>query len=210
MQMDRRQVLQGAAAAILAAPAASFATIGDFPKQAFFGSAPISAPFGDTYGQAGSPIWEKLQDTERGIYERILTDTKGHLKDVETFISQPSWDAATAELRLGMQETRKAMVRLTDVSDNSVRFIIRNHLSLFFLFIRKSVENFICSIRKFYFAHVTLVADCEQDSKELYAKFKRQVEALDQAISKKNADSAFRLRAAAEITYGQWLSSVGL
>ena len=121
MQMDRRQVLSGAAAAaLLGAPAASFATIGDFPKQAFFGSAPISAPFGDTYGQAGAPIWEKLQDTERGIYERILTNTKTHLKNVEDFISKPSWDEATSELRLEMYETRKAMVRLSDVSDNAV------------------------------------------------------------------------------------------
>jgi hypothetical protein len=122
MQMDRRQMLQSAAAAIIAAPAASFASAGDFPKQAFFGAAPISAPFGDTYGQAGAPVWEKLQDTERAIYERILTDTKGHLKDVETFISKPSWDEATTELRLEMYETRKAMVRLSDVSENPVRF----------------------------------------------------------------------------------------
>lgn len=49
-----------------------------------------------------------------------------------------------------------------------------------------------------------------QESKDLYQKFKRQIEALDQALSKKNADLAFRLRAAAEITYGQWLASVGL
>ena len=120
MQMDRRQVLSGAAAAVIAAPAASFAAIGDFPKQAYFGSAPISAPFGDTYGQAGEPIWQKLQETERGIYERILTNTKKHLKNVEDFISKPSWDEATTELRLEMYETRKAMVRLTDVSESQV------------------------------------------------------------------------------------------
>jgi hypothetical protein len=120
MQMDRRQVLQGAAAAILGAPVASFAASGDFPKQAFFGSAPISAPFGETYGQAGAPIWEKLQDTERGIYERILTNTKTHLDNVEGFISKPSWDEATSELRLEMGETRKAMVRLSDVADTPV------------------------------------------------------------------------------------------
>ncbi len=120
MQMDRRQILQGAAAAVLGAPVASYATIGDFPKQAFFGSAPISAPFGDTYGQAGAPIWEKLQDTERGIYERILTNTKTHLDNVEGFISKPSWDEATSELRLEMGETRKAMVRLSDVAESPV------------------------------------------------------------------------------------------
>ena len=120
MQMDRRQVLQSAAAAILAVPAASFAAAGDFPKQSYFGTAPISAPFGETYGVAGPPVWEKLQETERGIYERILKETKGHLKNVEDLVSKPYWDAATSELRLAMYETRKAMVRLSDASENPV------------------------------------------------------------------------------------------
>jgi hypothetical protein len=207
MQMDRRQILQGAAAAVLGAPVASYAAIGDFPKQAFFGSAPISAPFGDTYGQAGGPVWEKLQDTERGIYERILTNTKTHLDNVEGFISKPSWDEATSELRLEMGETRKAMVRLSDVAESSV--CIRCSVSP-----ESSDLPFCSQTWKFYFTNMFEMCVwygwISQEAKELYAKFKRQVEALDLALGKKDADVAFRLRAAADITYGQWLASVGL
>ena len=118
--MDRREALKVAAAGFLAAPAAAFAASGDFPKQAFFGSAPISAPFGDTYGQAGPAVWEKLNPTERAIYERILGQTKNDLDKTEKFITEPSWDEARTQIRLVMGETRKAMVRLSDVSSNEV------------------------------------------------------------------------------------------
>lgn len=83
MQMDRRAVVS---AGILAVPSAAFATIGDAPKQAYFGAKPMSAPFGEVYGQTGAPLWEKLGETEKGIYERILSTSRESLRKVTLFL----------------------------------------------------------------------------------------------------------------------------
>nr|CAH04626.1 putative PsbQ protein homologue precursor [Guillardia theta] len=167
MQMDRRAMVKGVAAAVVAAPAAAFASIGDSPKQSYFGAGAMSAPFGDVYGLTGPGIWSKMNDTERGIYERILGDSKKRLQSVEDYINNNEWDRSRTALRLGMYETRKAMIRINEASGS-------------------------------------------QEAKDLFAKFKRQLEATDFALAKKDGALAFKLRAATEVTFSQWLASVGL
>mmetsp|Transcript_1891 Transcript_1891/g.4342 ORF Transcript_1891/g.4342 Transcript_1891/m.4342 type:complete len:205 (-) Transcript_1891:116-730(-) len=164
MQMDRRAVVS---AGILAVPSAAFATIGDAPKQAYFGAKPMSAPFGEVYGQTGAPLWEKLGETEKGIYERILSTSRESLRKVETEITSSSWVAARAALRMDAYEVRKAMVRINEASGSP-------------------------------------------EAKKLYEKFKRQIEALDLALVKKDGAASFKARAAAEITFGEWASAAGL
>lgn len=78
MQMDRR----AAAGLIVAAPAAAFASAGDSPKQAYFGTAPMSSPFGEVYKNQGTRLWTELGETERGIFTRIAIKTKQQLDEV--------------------------------------------------------------------------------------------------------------------------------
>ncbi len=49
-----------------------------------------------------------------------------------------------------------------------------------------------------------------QEAASLYEKFKRQIEALDLALVKKDGAGAFKARAAAEVTFGQWSAAAGL
>lgn len=81
MQMDRR----AAAGVIIAAPAAAFASSGDSPKQAYFGTAPISAPFGEVYTNQATRLWKELGETEREIYTKIARNTKKELADVSSY-----------------------------------------------------------------------------------------------------------------------------
>ena len=184
MQMDRRAMVKGVAAAVVAAPAAAFASIGDSPKQSYFGAGAMSAPFGDVYGLTGTGIWSKMNDTERGIYERILGDSKKRLQSVEDYINNNEWDRSRTALRLGMFETRKAMIRINEASGSQVRHPV-------------SISCLACSRSL-------------QEAKDLFAKFKRQLEATDFALAKKDGALAFKLRAATEVTFSQWLASVGL
>jgi hypothetical protein len=78
MQMDRR----AAAGLIVAAPAAAFASSGDSPKQAYFATSPMSAPFGEVYTNQGTRLWTELGETERGIFTRIAVKTKQQLDEV--------------------------------------------------------------------------------------------------------------------------------
>jgi len=89
--------------------------------QAYFGAAPISAPFGDTYGTTGAGVWEKLNPTEKGIFERILKSTVTSLEDVDKLVSNQSWQLAGDRLRNSMYETRKAMLRITEANGSEVR-----------------------------------------------------------------------------------------
>ena len=78
MGMERR----AAAGLILAAPAAAFATGGDSPKQAYFATSPLSSPFGETYTNQETRLWQELGDTEKAIFTRIATKTKAELTEV--------------------------------------------------------------------------------------------------------------------------------
>jgi hypothetical protein len=78
MGMERR----AAAGLILAAPAAAFATGGDSPKQAYFATSPLSSPFGETYTNQETRLWQELGDTEKAIFTRIATQTKAQLTEV--------------------------------------------------------------------------------------------------------------------------------
>ena len=78
MQMDRRTV----ACMILAAPAAAFAVGGDSPKQAYFSTQPLSSPFGETYTNQNTRLWQELGETEKAIFTRIASKTKSELTDV--------------------------------------------------------------------------------------------------------------------------------
>uniref|UniRef100_A0A7S0W2M7 Uncharacterized protein n=1 Tax=Hemiselmis tepida TaxID=464990 RepID=A0A7S0W2M7_9CRYP len=113
MQMDRRAAVGAVGASILAAPALANAKGGDFPKQSYFGAAPLSAPFGDTYGTQGEAIWSQLGDTEREIFQRIATKTAEQLSEDRVLIERGEWEASRQKLRLLMGETRKSMVRLS-------------------------------------------------------------------------------------------------
>ena len=104
MQMDRRAVV-GAGVALL--PSAAFAAIGDAPKAAYFGAKPISAPFGDVYGMTGPPIWEKLGETEKSIFERILATSKESLRLV-TPSPTSAWERKVAQ-----QDTRWCRVAVS-------------------------------------------------------------------------------------------------
>ena len=102
--MDRR----AAAGLIFAAPAAAFASAGDSPKQSYFGAAPLSAPFGETYTNRGSnALWTELGDTEREIFTRIARKTKEELEAVSPVITV--WltlPSSHAEHSHGKQDTR--------------------------------------------------------------------------------------------------------
>lgn len=78
MQLDRRAV----AGVILAAPAAAFAVGGDSPKQAYFATSPMSSPFGETYTNQASRLWQENNETEKAIYTRIAGETKKQLSEV--------------------------------------------------------------------------------------------------------------------------------
>eukprot|EP00283_Hemiselmis_rufescens_P008198 CAMPEP_0173427718 /NCGR_PEP_ID=MMETSP1357-20121228/6846_1 /TAXON_ID=77926 /ORGANISM="Hemiselmis rufescens, Strain PCC563" /LENGTH=201 /DNA_ID=CAMNT_0014391607 /DNA_START=41 /DNA_END=646 /DNA_ORIENTATION=+ len=113
MQMDRRAATGAIGASILAAPAIANAKGGDFPKQSYFGAAPVSAPFGDTYGTQGEGLWKSLDDTEREIFQRIATSTADKLDKERNLIDRGEWEASRQNLRLVMGETRKSMTRLS-------------------------------------------------------------------------------------------------
>lgn len=166
MQMDRREMVKAAAAAILAAPLAASAS-GDSPKQAYFGAAPISAPFGDTYGTTGAGVWEKLNPTEKGIFERILKSTVTSLEDVDKLVSNQSWQLAGDRLRNSMYETRKAMLRITE-------------------------------------------ANGSEYNKDLFVKFKQQIERADLAIKKKEGMNALKYSTGAQATFAKWRTSVDI
>uniref|UniRef100_A0AAU8ML54 Chloroplast PsbQ n=2 Tax=Chroomonas placoidea TaxID=173977 RepID=A0AAU8ML54_9CRYP len=164
--IDRRSVAAGIGAAVIALPTASKAASGDFPKQSYFGAAPISAPFGDTYGTAGAPIWEKLGETEKGIFTRIAQTTKDQLEQASELISLGSWEASRQRLRMTMYETRKSMVRLTDV-------------------------------------------DGSKDAKDLFATFKKKLEALDRALVAKDKALSIKLIGDVRASYNKWAATVG-
>lgn len=65
-------------------------------------------------------MWEKLNDTEKGIFKRILVSTSSALEDVDDLIGKQSWQLAGDRLRNSMYETRKAMLRITEASGSEV------------------------------------------------------------------------------------------
>lgn len=163
MQMDRR----AAAGVILAAPAAAFATGGDSPKQAYFATSPLSSPFGEVYTNQGTALWQELAETEREIYTKIARNTKKQLTDIVGYIQRKDWDRARSALRLYTYETRKAMTRLTNASNDS-------------------------------------------EAKKLLSKFKKQIEATDFALYKKDETTADALLQQAATSFNSWLEVVGI
>jgi len=163
MQLDRR----AAVGAIIAAPAAAFASSGDSPKQSYFGTAPASSPFGEVYTNQGTRLWQELGETEREIYRKIAVKTKSELSDIVGYISKKDWARARTALRLYTYETRKAMTRFTNASGDS-------------------------------------------EAKKLFSKFKKQIEATDLALEKKDEKTADALLQSAESSFSSWLEVVGI